>query len=158
MARAAELMPFFAPTVNSYKRFQTGSWAPTAVAWSRDNRTASFRVVGRKEALRIEFRVPGADVNPYLAYAAIVAAGMDGVRRRVEPPPVFEGDVYAAADLPRLPGSLAEAVDGLAASDFARSVFGDDVVDHYAHFFRTEQAAYDRAVTDWERARYFEQI
>ncbi len=158
MEHAAELMPFFAPTVNSYKRYQAGSWAPTALAWSRDNRTASFRVVGRDESLRIEFRVPGADVNPYLAYAAIVAAGLDGIQRRVEPPPVFTGDVYAAAELARLPGSLREAVDGFAAGDFARRAFGDDVVDHYAHFFRTEQGAYDRAVTDWERARYFEQI
>ncbi len=158
MAHAAELMPFFAPTINSYKRFQAGSWAPTALAWSRDNRTASFRVVGSDESLRIEFRVPGADVNPYLAYAAIVAAGLDGLRRQVEPPARFTGDVYAARELPRLPGSLAEAVNEFAGSAFARGAFGDDVVDHYVHFFRTEQAAYDRAVTDWERHRYFEQI
>ncbi len=158
MAHAAELMPCFAPTVNSYKRFQAGSWAPTALAWSRDNRTASFRVVGKDESLRIEFRVPGADVNPYLAYAAIVAAGLEGVRQQIEPPPVFEGDVYAAAELERLPGSLQEAVDRFDGSDFARAAFGDGVVDHYAHFFRTEQAAWERAVTNWERARYFEQI
>ncbi len=158
MAHAADLMPFFAPTVNSYKRYQAGSWAPTALAWSRDNRTASFRVVGRDESLRIEFRVPGADVNPYLAYAAIVAAGLDGVRRQTEPPAVFEGDVYAAAELERLPASLREAVDRFDGSSFARAAFGDEVVDHYAHFFRTEQGAWERAVTDWERARYFEQI
>ncbi len=158
MAHAADVMPMFAPTVNSYKRYQAGSWAPTALAWSIDNRTAAWRVVGRDDALRIEFRVPGADANPYLAYAAIVAAGLDGIRRRVDPPDQFTGDVYAASELPQLPGSLAEAVARFDASEFAREALGDDVVDHYVHFFRTEQAAYDRAVTDWERARYFEQI
>ncbi len=158
IARTPELLPMFAPTVNSYKRYQAGSWAPTALAWSYDNRTAAFRVVGRGQSLRIECRLPGADVNPYLAYAAIVAAGLDGIRDRTEPPPHFSGDVYAAADLPRVPVTLGEATDRFEASAFARAAFGDAVVDHYAHFFRTEQAAYDRAVTDWERRRYFERI
>ncbi len=158
ISHAADLMPFYAPTINSYKRYQSGSWAPTSLAWSRDNRTAGFRVVGRGDSTRVECRLPGADVNPYLAYAAIVASGLDGIRRRTEPPEAFAGDAYQAAGLPRAPASLADAVDRFEQSEFARETFGEAVVDHYAHFYRTEQAAYDRAVTDWERARYFEQI
>jgi glutamine synthetase len=152
------MMVFYAPTVNSYKRFQDASWAPTRVAWSPDNRTAGFRVVGEGEGLRIECRIPGADINPYLAYAAALASGLDGMARELEPPAAFRGDVYAAAELPRVPGSLPEAVARFEASDFVRSAFGDDVVAHYAHFFRSEQRAFERAVTDWERQRYFELI
>ncbi len=158
IAHAAELMPFYAPTVNSYKRYQAGSWAPTSLAWSRDNRTVGFRVVGKDGSLRIESRLPGADVNAYLAYAAIVASGLDGIRNQIEPPPRFSGDAYSAAGLPQVPGSLQDAVAALDASTFARGAFGDEVVEHLVHFFRTEQGAYDRAVTDWERRRYFEQI
>jgi glutamine synthetase len=144
--------------VNSYKRYQSASWAPTRLAWSYDNRTAGFRVVGAGPSLRIECRLPGADCNPYLAFAASIASGLDGVRRRTEPPPIFEGDAYAARELPRVPHTLAEATALFAASHFAREAFGDAVVEHYTHFFRIEQAAYDRAVTDWERQRYFERI
>lgn len=159
MARAPELMVCLAPTVNSYKRYQSQSWAPTAVAWSNDNRTTGFRIVGDGPSKRIECRIPGADVNPYLAYAAAIASGIDGIENEIEPPPMFEGDAYAAtADLPPVPRTLAEAVDAFDGSAFARSAFGDDVVDHYVHFFRTEVAAYDAAVTDWERQRYFERI
>jgi glutamine synthetase len=158
MARAPELMPFFAPTVNSYKRYLPGSWAPVGIAWSMDNRTAGFRVVGEGESLRIECRIPGADCNPYLAYAAVLAAGMDGLRNKTEPPAVFVGDVYQAESLPRVPATLRDAADAFTASDFVREAFGEDVQEHYAHFFRTEQEAYDRAVTDWERWRYFERI
>ena len=157
MAHVHETLPFYAPTVNSYKRFEDASWAPTRVAWSYDNRTAAFRVVGSGPSLRIECRIPGADVNPYLAFAAALASGLDGIERELEPPPVFEGDAYAA-DVPRLPRSLRDATEAFAASAFARRAFGDAVVDHYAHFFRTEQAAFDAAVTDWERQRYFERI
>lgn len=153
-----ELMPFLAPTINSYKRYQAGSWAPTALAWSYDNRTAGFRVVGHGKSLRIETRIPGADVNPYLAYAALLAAGLEGIRNRIEPPPIFKGDVYVAADLPQVPRTLRDATAALEKSSFARQVFGDFVIDHYLHFFRTEQALYDNAVTNWERRRYFEQI
>jgi glutamine synthetase len=158
LAHAGELMPFLAPTVNSYKRYQAASWAPTRLAWSHDNRTAGFRVVGEGPSLRIECRIPGADCNPYLAYAALLAAGLAGIERGTEPPPAFRGDMYAAADLPRVPASLREALERFLASDLAKEAFGPAVVEHYGHFFATEDAAFARAVTDWERRRYFERI
>lgn len=152
------MMVFYAPTVNSYKRYQAGSWAPTRIAWSRDNRTAGFRVVGRDQSLRIESRVPGADCNPYLAYAAALWSGLDGIANQIEPPPIFTGDVYAAQNLPHVPPTLRHAIANFGASPFARRVLGDAVHQHYLHFFETEQIAYDKAVTDWERTRYFERI
>lgn len=158
IAHAAEMMPFYAPTVNSYKRYQAGSWAPTGLAWSYDNRTAGFRVVGRGRSLRIESRIAGADVNPYLGFAAVLASGLDGIRQQIEPPPVFAGDVYSAAALPQVPRTFPAAINALENSGFARAAFGDDVIDHYLHFFRTEQSQFERAVTDWERRRYYEQI
>jgi glutamine synthetase len=158
MDKISELIPFFAPTINSYKRFQDGSWAPTRIAWSHDNRTAGFRIVGDGPALRIECRVPGADVNPYLAYAAMLAAGLDGIENQIEPPGIFEGDVYAAAELPEVPRTLRDGVELFAKSEFAIEAFGADVHEHYRHFFEVELAAFDNAVTDWERKRYFEQI
>jgi glutamine synthetase len=158
IAHTKELMPFYAPTINSYKRYQSGSWAPTSLAWSYDNRTAGFRVVGHGKSLRIESRIPGADVNPYLAYAATLASGLDGIRNKIEPPPMFVGDVYSAKDLPQVPGTLRDAIPLMERSAFAREAFGDDVIEHYLHFYKTEQAAFDKAVTTWERARYFEQI
>ncbi len=158
LAHVPEVMPFYAPTVNSYKRYIDNSWAPTRLAWSYDNRTGGFRVVGRGSSLRIECRIPGADCNPYLALAASLASGLDGIINRIEPPPIFAGDIYAARNLPRVPATLAEATKNFESSEFARRVFGDDVVEHYSHFFHTEQEAYNRAVTDWERRRYFERI
>ncbi len=158
MKHVPELMPLLAPTVNSYKRYQPGSWAPTRIAWSHDNRTAGFRVVGHGQSLRVECRIPGADCNPYLVYAAALAAGLDGIDNQTEPPDHFDGDVYQSDSVPAVAGSLAEATDRFANSEFARQAFGDAVVDHYTHFFRTEQAAFDSAVTDWERRRYFERI
>lgn len=155
---AAELMPFYAPTVNSYKRFVDGSWAPTRLAWSYDNRTAGFRVVGKGSSLRIECRIPGADCNPYLAYAAALASGLDGIQNKIEPPEIFEGDIYAAKDLPQVPKSLKEAVHLFENSNFVKSTFGENVVEHYAHFYKTEIEAYESAVSDWERKRYFERI
>jgi len=151
-------MVFYAPVVNSYKRYVDASWAPTRLAWSYDNRTAAFRVVGRGPSLRIECRIPGADCNPYLAFAAALASGLDGIRNRIEPPPGFSGDLYAARHLPHVPARLDEAADRFAGSQFAAAAFGADVVEHYTHFFRTEQAAFHAAVTDWERRRYFEQM
>jgi glutamine synthetase len=158
IAHVPDFMVFYAPTVNSYKRYQTGSWAPTRLAWSYDNRTAGFRVVGRGDTLRIECRIPGADCNPYLAYAAVLASGFDGIVKKIEPPPLFQGDVYVAQQLPHVPRTLHEAIDLFEKSEFAKHTLGEEVVEHYLHFYRTEQAAYDRAVTDWERQRYFERI
>ena len=158
MAHLPELMVFYAPTINSYKRYEDGSWAPTRIAWSYDNRTAGFRVVGKGKSLRIECRVPGADCNPYLVYAAALASGLDGIVNQTEPPDIFQGDIYAARHLPRVPYTLEQAVDNFAASEFARSAFGTDVVEHYTHFFRTELESFRSAVTDWERKRYFERI
>jgi glutamine synthetase len=158
LAHARELALFFAPTVNSYKRYRPGTFAPTGLAWSYDNRTAGFRVVGEGPSLRVECRIPGADANPYLAYAALLAAGRDGLERELDPGPAFEGDVYAAADLPQVPSSLREAIDELESSAFARQAFGDAVVEHLLHFARTEQAVFDTKVSDVERARYFERI
>lgn len=153
-----DVMPFYAPTVNSYKRFEDGSWAPTRIAWCADNRTAGFRVVGHGESLRIECRIPGADCNPYLAFAAMLASGLDGIQQKSEPPAIFEGDVYAAKHLPRVPYSLGEAIETFKTSSFVARAFGDDVLAHYTHFFETERNAFGRAVTDWERRRYFERI
>jgi glutamine synthetase len=158
MAHVPDVMPFYAPTVNSYKRYVDASWAPTRLAWSYDNRTAGFRVVGKGHSLRIECRIPGADCNPYLAFAAALASGLDGIRNQIEPPEIFEGDIYAAKHLPRVPYTLREAVDQFEQSDFAKAAFGEEVVAHYLHFFKKEQEAFDQSVTDWERKRYFERI
>ncbi len=158
MAHVSEMMVFYAPTINSYKRYQDASWAPTRIAWSYDNRTAGFRVVGSGNSLRIECRLPGADCNPYLAYAAALASGLDGIANQIEPPEMFEGDVYAAQHLPRVPYTLEQATDLFANSDFTKRAFGEDVVEHYTHFFRVETGAFNKAVTDWERQRYFERI
>ncbi|HIK57297.1 MAG TPA: glutamine synthetase [Synechococcales cyanobacterium M55_K2018_004] len=156
MAHIRELFAFYAPYPTSYKRYVAGSFAPTGIAWSYDNRTAGFRILGHGPALRLECRAPGADANPYLAFAATLAAGLDGIKNQIEPPPMFEGDVYAAQGLPQVPHSLNEAIHELEQSTWARTVFGDDVIDHYLHFFRTEQRKFDEVVTSWERARYFE--
>jgi len=156
LAHAHELGWFFAPNVNSYKRYQAGTFAPTGIAWSWDNRTAGFRGVGSGESLRVECRIPGGDANPYLAYAALLAAGLDGLERELEPGPAFEGDVYAADGLAQVPRSLPRAIAALDGSAFAREAFGDAVVEHLLHFARTEQRAFESAVTDWERKRFFE--
>jgi glutamine synthetase len=158
LAHVPDVMPFYAPTINSYKRFVDASWAPTRLAWSYDNRTAGFRVVGDGPGLRIECRIPGADANPYLALAASLASGLDGIENRIEPPECFVGDVYAARDLPRVPYTLSQATDMFEKSEFAKRALGEDVVEHYTHFFRSEVRAYESAVTDWERQRYFERI
>lgn len=156
MAHIREVFPFYAPYPTSYKRFVAGSFAPTGIAWSYDNRTAGFRIVGHGPALRIECRVPGADANPYLAFAATLATGLDGIENQIEPPPIFEGDVYKAQNLPQVPHTLNEAITELEKSTWARQAFGNEVVEHYLHFFRTEQRKFDEVVTSWERARYFE--
>ena len=157
MSHIRELFAFYAPYPSSYKRYVAGSFAPTGIAWSHDNRTAGFRIVGKGPSLRIECRAAGADANAYLAFAATLAAGLDGIENKIEPPAAFEGDVYAARELPHVPHSLNESIAALESSSFARATFGDDVIEHYLHFFRTEQRKFDAAVTDWERRRYFEQ-
>ena len=157
MAHIRELFAFYAPYPSSYKRYVPGSFAPTGIAWSYDNRTAGFRIVGHGASLRIECRTAGADANPYLAFAATLAAGLDGIEKKIEPPAAFEGDVYGALELPQVPHSLNESIAALQQSAFAREALGDDVVEHYLHFFRTEQRKFDAVVTDWERKRYFEQ-
>ena len=157
LAHARELSFFLAPNVNSYKRFAEGSFAPTALLWGFDNRTCSFRVVGHGPSLRVECRIPGGDVNPYLAVAALVAAGLAGVEAGLSLPAPFAGNAYLA-DAARVPTSLHEAVDLLESSAVARAAFGDEVVEHYVNAGRVEVAAFDAAVTDWERYRGFERL
>jgi glutamine synthetase len=150
-----ELAVFVAPTVNSYKRFAAGSWAPTTLAWGHDNRTCGFRIVGHGNALRAETRIPGADANPYLAFAALLAAGLYGLEHELPLPPALEGNAYES-DAERFPHSLAEAIQALEWGTMAREALGDDVVDHYLNYARTEQRLFDSVVTDYERARMFE--
>jgi glutamine synthetase len=157
IACAKELALFFAPTVNSYKRYAAGSWAPTTLAWGNDNRTCGFRVVGHGAARRVETRIPGGDVNPYLAFAAMIASGLHGIEEGLEAPPPLEGNAYES-DAERFPSTLREAVAALEGGTMARDAFGDQVVDHYLNYARTEQGLFDRFVTDWERKRYFERI
>lgn len=159
LAHASEITYFLAPYVNSYKRFQAGTFAPTRAVWSLDNRTAGYRLCGDgSKAVRIECRVGGADLNPYLAFAALIAAGLDGVEQGMELEPGFKGDAYAKnKKLREIPKTLREAVRLLDRSKFLRGVFGDDMVDHYVHTGEWEQFEYDRRVTDWERRRGFEQ-
>ncbi len=157
LATLREFTLCYAPNINSYKRFQAGSFAPTAVAWGHDNRTCALRVVGHGSGLRVENRVPGGDVNPYLAVAAMLAGGLHGIRHQLALEPAFEGNAYAS-DKPRVPSTLAEARELFLASAIAREVFGDDVVEHYAHAAQVEIDAFNRAVTDWERVRGFERL
>jgi len=158
LAHARALSLLFAPNVNSYKRYMEGTFAPTRIAWSYDNRTVGFRVVGHGPSLRVECRVPGGDANPYLAYAGMIAAALDGIEKQTDPGPLFEGDGYMAEALPRVPHTLHEAIAAFDASPLVRPAFGDEVVEHLLHFARSEQAVYDKAVTDHERARFFERI
>ncbi len=155
IANLKELALFVAPNVNSYKRFAAGSWAPTTLAWGHDNRTCGFRIVGHGSALRTETRIPGADANPYLAFAAIIAAGLDGIERKLRLPRPLEGNAYES-DADRFPHSLREAIASLEEGMTARAAFGDEVVDHYLNYARTEQELFDRAVTCYERERFFE--
>lgn len=155
IAGARELALFLAPTVNSYKRYAAGSWAPTTLAWGYDNRTCGFRVVGEGAGARVETRIPGADVNPYLAFAALLAAGLHGIEAGLEPPPVFEGNAYES-EVERFPSSLREAIAELEQGVIARAAFGDEVVDHYLNYARMEQRLFDQVVTCYERERLFE--
>ena len=158
LAGLRELTLLLAPTINSYKRFAPGSFAPTAVAWGLDNRTCALRLVGHGPSLRVECRVPGGDVNPYLALAGLVAAALSGVAEPRLLPPPLTGNAYTAGGLPQVPASLDEALALWESSTLAADVFGKDVVSHYATMARVELDAYRRAVTDWELRRYFERI
>ncbi len=158
LARVRELTLLLAPNVNSYKRYADGSFAPTAIAWGDDNRTCAMRVVGHGPGRRVECRAPGADVNPYLALAALIAAGLDGVDRGLELPPRCEGNAYTAEGVQRLPSTLRDARELFARSAFARETFGDEIVDHYVNMADVELAAFDAHVTDWERVRGFERL
>lgn len=153
-----ELCYFFGPTINSYKRYQPGSWAPTRMAWSNDNRTVGFRVVGRGGGYRIENRMPGADANPYLAFAATIAAGMAGIREDLDCGEDYRGNAYVDSKLKALPSSLESAISLLRASKLAKEAFGEDVVEFYAHTGTLEVQAFNNSVTDWEKVRYFERI
>ena len=155
---ASDFFLFFAPTVNSYKRFSSNSFAPTRIAWGYDNRTSSFRIVGSSEGFRIENRLPGADINPYLAFAATIAAGMYGVENKIEPPPLNEGNTYMDETYPKVPDTLKEAAENLNRSKIARSIFGDDVIEHYVAHARIESAAYEKNVSPWELKRYFKSV
>jgi glutamine synthetase len=157
LACLQELTLFYAPQINSYKRFVPGSFAPTAVAWGKDNRTCAMRVVGHGPARRLENRLPGADVNPYLALAAMVAAGLHGIDAELELEPALEGNAYES-DKPRVPQTMYTARDLFAASGVAKDAFGQEVVDHYLNRARIELEAYEAAVTDWETFRGFERL
>ena len=158
LAALRELTLLLAPNINSYKRYAVGSFAPTAIAWGHDNRTCALRVIGHGPSLRFENRAGGADLNPYLALAALIAAGLHGVDSALELGPVFAGDAYSAPGLPHMPTTLADAKDLFAGSTIAREAFGEDVVAHYVNAADVELAAFGRAVTDWERYRGFERL
>jgi glutamine synthetase len=157
LACLRDMTLFFAPNVNSYKRFVKGSFAPTAVAWGIDNRTCSMRVVGHGQGLRMENRLPGADVNPYLALAAMIAAGLHGIDNELALEPAFEGNAYDS-DKPRVPDTMYAARDLFAESELTREAFGQEVVDHYLNRARIELEAFEAAVTDWEKFRGFERL
>ncbi len=156
MAMARELAYFYAPTVNAYKRYQAGSFAPTRIACGWDNRTCGFRLCGEGAGFRVENRIPGGDANPDLAFAATIAAGLHGIQKKLKPPKLYEGNAYEDATLAQVPKTLREALDELERSRVAREAFGGKVVEHYLHHGRLEQQAFDQAVTDWELIRHFE--
>jgi glutamine synthetase len=157
IAHTQDLTLLYAPQINSYKRYVEGSFAPTAIAWGMDNRTVSFRVVGHGGGMRVENRVPGGDVNPYLATAAMIAAGISGIERQLELEDFTQGNGYIA-DKPRVASTMRHAADLFAQSRFARDAFGDAVVDHYVHYAQTEIRQFDSVVTEWERMRGFERL
>jgi glutamine synthetase len=155
IACMSELAIFIAPNVNSYKRYAAGTWAPTTLAWGHDNRTCGFRIVGHGQHLRTETRIPGADVNPYLTFAALLAAGLHGIENKLDLPPAFTGNAYESS-VQRFPHTLRDAISELERGKMAREALGPAVVDHYLNYARTEQAQFDSIVTEWERQRLFE--
>jgi glutamine synthetase len=157
LACTADLTLLLAPNINSYKRFADGSFAPTALAWGRDNRTCSFRIVGHGESIRVECRVPGGDVNPYLAIAALVAGGLYGVDNSLELEPELVGNAYTSG-APRLPRTIRAAADRFGESEVAKQAFGTRVVEHYRNMAEVELRNFESSVTDWERFRSFERM
>jgi glutamine synthetase len=155
-AHVRELALFVAPSVNSYKRYAAESWAPTSVSWGRDNRTCGFRIVGNGQSRRIECRIPGADANPYLAFAAMLAAGLDGIENNLDPGPELVGNAYEAGQAAAFPSSLREGVANWEGSEFVKNTFGEEVWAHYLNYGHTEQRLFDQVVTDYERTRMFE--
>ena len=155
-AHIRELALMIAPSVNSYKRYAAESWAPTSISWGRDNRTCGFRIVGHGQSRRVECRIPGADVNPYLGYAALLAAGLDGIEHQTDPGPELKGNAYEAGGAEPFPSTLREAVELWEGSEFAREAFGEAVWRHYLNYGKTEQRLFDEVVTDYERRRMFE--
>ena len=157
LAHAQEITYFLAPYINSYKRFQVGTFAPTKAIWSHDNRTAGYRLCGAgSKSIRIECRIGGADLNPYLAYAALLAAGIDGIEQQLPLEAPYSGDAYAGKELREVPKTLRAAIEALRNSSMLRTAFGDGVVEHYLHSAEWEQFEYDRRSTDWELKRGFE--
>lgn len=157
LSHASEITYFLAPYINSYKRFMAGTFAPTKAIWSKDNRTAGYRMCGEEtKAIRVECRVGGSDLNPYLAMAALLAAGIDGIEKKMELEPAFTGDAYGAKGVREIPRTLRAATEALSGSAMLRDAFGNDVIDHYVRAAEWEQEEYDRRVTDWEVARGFE--
>ena len=157
LAYARDIAYFLAPFINSYKRFQVSTFAPTRAIWSVDNRTAGFRLCGEhSDAIRVECRIGGADLNPYLAFAALLAAGLAGIEQKLEPGPAFVGDAYRGKRLREIPATLREATVCLRGSKMLRAALGDAVIDHYLRAAEWEQFEYDRRVTDWELRRGFE--
>jgi glutamine synthetase len=158
MAMARELSYFYAPYVNSYKRYQAGSFAPTRIVAGVDNRTCGFRLCGEGSGFRVENRIPGADANPYLAFAATIAAGLHGIEKKLPAPKIYTGNAYEDPALPQVPKTLREAIAGLEGSRVAREAFGAEVLEHYLHTARLEQESFDQAVTCWELMRGFERL
>jgi glutamine synthetase len=158
LAMARELAYFYAPGVNSYKRYQSGSFAPTRIVAGWDNRTCGFRLCGEGGSFRVENRIPGADANPYLAFAATIAAGLQGIQSKLKAPKLYDGNAYEDATLPQVPKTLREAIGELERSKVARAALGERVIEHYLHAARLEQHTFDQAVTDWELIRNFERI
>ena len=151
-----ELALFIAPSVNSYKRYAAESWAPTSISWGRDNRTCGFRIVGHGQSTRVECRIPGADMNPYLGVAALLAAGLEGIENETDPGPELKGNAYAAGEAEPFPSTLYEALELWENSDFAKQAFGEAVHKHYLKYGRYEQNEFNQVVTDYERRRMFE--
>ena len=158
IATGRELAWCYAPYVNSYKRYMPDSWAPTALVWGRDNRTCGLRTVGHGKGFRVESRVPGADCNPYLAFAATIAAGLWGIEHEIDPGPAYEANAYEATDVPRVPATLVEAIELFEGSEMAREAFGEDVHHHLLNTAKQEWASANKVVTDWELQRGFERI